>query len=93
LVPRDLNCPRLRRIEILKIKGGRKPASRCDVKTFNQCSDKEKSYLEKKNKLGKSEIDDEITRLTGLSGKSMSPTQAAWISQRVQLLNKLKQEL
>ena len=53
----------------------------------------EKSYLEKKNKLGKSEIDDEITRLTGLSGKSMSPTQAAWISQRVQLLNKLKQEL
>jgi hypothetical protein len=43
--------------------------------------------------LGKSEIEAEMARLNGLAGKSIAPAQAGWISQRVQLLNKLKQEL
>jgi hypothetical protein len=35
-------------IEIIKIKGGKKPASRCDVKTLDGCKDKEKGYVSKK---------------------------------------------
>lgn len=53
----------------------------------------EKAYLTKKNGLGKPEIEAEIARLNGLAGKSIAPAQAGWVSQRVQLLNKLKQEL
>jgi len=53
----------------------------------------EKAYLQKKTGLGKAEIDTEIARLHGMAGKTMAAAQAGWISQRVQLLNKLKQEL
>jgi hypothetical protein len=53
----------------------------------------EKAYLAKKGGLDKSEIEAELARLNGLSGKSIAPAQASWVSQRVTLLNKLKQEL
>merc|ERR1719412_907961 len=33
-----------------KIKGGKKPASRCDVKTLEKCTDKERAYIEKQSK-------------------------------------------
>merc|ERR1711964_768036 len=40
-------------MEILKIKGDKKPASRCDVVTLEGCTDKEKAYVEKQKPKGK----------------------------------------
>ena len=35
-------------MEIIKIKGGTKPADKCNVKTLEGCNDKEKAYIGKK---------------------------------------------
>merc|ERR1711948_122999 len=35
------------RMEILEIKGDKKPADRCDIESLKGCSDKQKAYLEK----------------------------------------------
>merc|ERR1719198_2018408 len=40
-------------MEILKIKGGKVPAVRCDVKTLEGCGEKEKAYVEKQKVKGK----------------------------------------
>ena len=35
-------------MEILKIKGGKVPALRCDADTKEECNEKEKKYIDKK---------------------------------------------
>merc|ERR1719240_836238 len=50
-------------MEILKIKGDKKPASRCDVSTLEGCTDKEKEYVEKQKPKGKEKIGTELSRL------------------------------
>jgi hypothetical protein len=75
---------------VLKIKGGKKPASKCDVKTYEGCSEKEEKYLRSKASLDKGAIDTEIKRLTGMTEKKMADTQLAWLSARVNLLKKLE---
>merc|ERR1719273_2104186 len=37
------------RMEILKIKGGKKPAEKCDVSSLAGCNDKQKKYVEKQS--------------------------------------------
>ena len=80
-------------MEILKIKGGKVPASRCDVKSLEGCDEKESKYITSKKALGSAEIAAEIKRLEGMQGKAMAPDKAAWISKRANLLRKLKDEL
>merc|ERR1711985_221400 len=58
-------------MEILKIKGGKKPASKCDVKTLEKCSDKEKEYIGKQKPKGKDKVTAELERLKGMRGGSM----------------------
>merc|ERR1712093_965651 len=55
-------------MEIIKIKGDKKPASKCDVKTLDGCKDKEKDYVEKIKGKGKEKIETELKRLAGMRG-------------------------
>merc|ERR1712087_1080630 len=55
-------------MEILKINGKKKPANRCDVKTFKGCSDKEKDYIEKQKTKGAEKVAAELKRLEGMKG-------------------------
>ena len=50
-------------MEIIKIKGNKVPASRCDVKTLEKCSEQESKYITSKKSLDKAAIDAEVARL------------------------------
>jgi len=80
-------------MEIVKIKGGKKPASRCDVKSLEKCTDKEKEYIGKQSAKGKEGIAAELKRLKGMSGSSMKEDKLSWLNARVRLLGKMKDEL
>jgi FKBP-type peptidyl-prolyl cis-trans isomerase FklB len=77
-------------MEIIKINGDKKPASKCDPKTYDGCSEKESTYLKGKAELSAGAIGTEIKRLNGMASKKMSSTQSAWLSARVNLLGKLQ---
>merc|ERR1719235_1230442 len=80
-------------IEIIKIKGGKTPASRCDVKSLEGCNEREAKYVEGKKGLTKEQLVTELERLNELGGKKMAPAQEQWRAGRVKLLTKLKLEL
>merc|ERR1712048_494167 len=80
-------------MEILKIKGGKKPASRCDVASLEGCTDKEKEYIGKQKPKGKEKIGTELSRLSGMRGGDMKDDKLNWINARIKLLEKLKDEL
>jgi len=76
-------------MEIVSIKGGKKPASKCDVKTLENCKDKESEYVKKMKGKGIAKIETEATRLKGLTGGSMSEDKLLWLNARIKLLEKL----
>jgi len=80
-------------MEILKIKGNKVPASRCDVKSLEGCSDKEKEYITKQSANGKEKVESELKRLSGMKGGSMKDDKLGWLNKRINLLQKLKDEL
>merc|ERR1719160_1259553 len=77
-------------MEIIKIKGDKKPASKCDVKTMEGCKDKEKEYVEKMKGKGKEKVGSELKRLTKMRGEAMSEEKLSWLNQRVKLLEKME---
>merc|ERR1712070_986849 len=77
-------------MEIIKIKGDKKPASKCDVKTMEGCKDKEKEYVEKMKGKGKEKVGSELKRLTKMRGEAMSEDKLGWLNQRVKLLEKME---
>jgi len=80
-------------IEIIKIQGGKKPASRCDVTSLEGCNDRETKYIEAKKGMQKDALEKELARLNELGGKKMAPAQEQWRASRVGILAKLKMEL
>lgn len=66
---------------------------KCDVKDPSECSDKEKSYIEKMKTKSSEERKKQIDRLSGMKGESMKKELKAWLSQRLHILNSLEQEL
>ena len=80
-------------MEIIKIKGNKVPASRCDVKTLEGCDEKESEYINKQKSKDAAAIAAEVKRLDGMSGKKMATDKATWLSKRLVLLRKLKEEL
>ena len=77
-------------MEILKINGPTNPASKCDVKTLEGCTDQESKYLTNKKALKLDELDTELVRLSGMAGKKMAPPQTKWVNTRIRLLNAVK---
>ena len=77
------------RMEILKIKGDKKPADRCDPNTLTGCNDKQKAYIEKQSKLQSADKQKELKRLQGLEGGQMKPDNRNWLLSRIRLLTKM----
>merc|ERR1711988_1624078 len=73
-------------MEIIKIKGDKVPANKCDVKTLEGCDEKESKYLTAKKALGKDAVVTEVKRLQGMQGKAMADDKKAWLSKRLLLL-------
>mmetsp|Transcript_1734 Transcript_1734/g.4750 ORF Transcript_1734/g.4750 Transcript_1734/m.4750 type:complete len:228 (-) Transcript_1734:168-851(-) len=80
-------------MEIIKINGGKKPASKCDVKTLEKCTDKEKDYIEKQKSKGKDKLAAEMKRLEKMRGEPMKDDKLSWLNTRIKLLGKMKDEL
>eukprot|EP00413_Alexandrium_margalefii_P037696 CAMPEP_0204581696 /NCGR_PEP_ID=MMETSP0661-20131031/44798_1 /ASSEMBLY_ACC=CAM_ASM_000606 /TAXON_ID=109239 /ORGANISM="Alexandrium margalefi, Strain AMGDE01CS-322" /LENGTH=227 /DNA_ID=CAMNT_0051590913 /DNA_START=61 /DNA_END=744 /DNA_ORIENTATION=- len=80
-------------MEIMKITGNKKPASRCDVKTLEKCTDKEKEYVSKQKEKGKDKVASELKRLEGMRGGQMKEDKLSWLNARIKLLGKMKDEL
>jgi len=85
-------------MEIIKIKGETVPAQRCNPATLDKCSEKEISYIGKiKGKVAADStfLSTELERLKGMAkkGDSMKPDLLAWITKRIGLIGKMKDEL
>merc|ERR1712048_1057601 len=78
-------------MEIIKIKGNKKPADKCDPigEEKKGCNDKQKAYIEKQSKNTKEKRKAELTRLTGMQGGEMKPEAKNWLMSRVKLLTKM----
>merc|ERR1719188_1463584 len=76
-------------IEILKIKGGKVPANKCDPLSMEECPEKELKYLKKMTiKLGTDmeKINTEVDRLKVLTTKRLKPSLKGWLERRLTLL-------
>ena len=83
-------------MEIIKIKGGKKPAVRCDPKSGDGCDDKEKKYIAKvQKKFGSdaAKFAKEAERLQKMQGGKMKPELLQWLARRLNIVSKLKDEL
>mmetsp|Transcript_88278 Transcript_88278/g.254727 ORF Transcript_88278/g.254727 Transcript_88278/m.254727 type:complete len:235 (-) Transcript_88278:69-773(-) len=80
------------RMEILKIKGAKKPADRCDVETTKGCNDKQKAYVEKQAKESVEKRKAELKRLEGMQGSGMKPENRNWLQSRIKILSKMTQK-
>merc|ERR1711903_153409 len=66
-------------MEILKIKGNKKPADKCDIESLKGCNDKQKSYVEKQQKNTADKRKGELTRLEGMQSGQMKPDAKNWL--------------
>lgn len=73
--------------------GEKVPASKCDVKSLDGCTEQEAKYASSKKSLDGDGIAAEMKRLQGIAGQKMGPKQASWLAKRLSLLTKLKDEL
>merc|ERR1712054_692647 len=81
------------RMEIIKIKGDKKPALTCDPATLDGCDDKEKAFVEKMKAATPDKLKAELKRLTGMNGSSMKPELQQWMMRRINVLTKMTKEL
>jgi len=63
--------------------------STCDVATSEQCNDKEVDFIAKWKGKPAEEIAGQVTRLQGMTAKSMKPELKAWVGQRLNALVQL----
>merc|ERR1711972_56566 len=77
------------RMEILKIKGNKVPANKCDPATLKGCNDKQKTYIEKQNKATPEKHAAELKRLEGMQGGEMKPDNRNWLLSRIKILKKM----
>merc|ERR1711972_52907 len=77
------------RMEIMTIKGGKKPAEKCDPGLLKGCNDKQKGYVEKQNKNTAEKRKSELQRLEGMQGGEMKPENKNWLMSRINILKKM----
>merc|ERR1712094_51216 len=77
------------RMEIIKIKGGKKPAMTCEPSTLAGCNDKEKAFVEKMKSKDGEALKKELKRLQGMNGGSMKPELQQWMQRRIVVLTKM----
>jgi|EP00937_MAST-01D_sp_MAST-1D-sp2_P001788 FKBP-type peptidyl-prolyl cis-trans isomerase FklB len=79
-------------MEIIKIKGGKKPAITCEPVSGDGCNDKEKKYVEKATKKfggDKEKLNAEAARLRKMQGGKMKPELQQWLARRLHIVTKL----
>merc|ERR1719399_579241 len=81
------------RMEIIKIKGDKKPAITCDPTSLDGCNDKEKAFVEKMKAKDAEALKKELKRLQGMNGGSMKPELQVWMARRINVLTKMTKEL
>lgn len=57
------------------------------------CSEKEVKYIDSMRAKGAADIAKQLTRLTGMLGKSMKPELKAWVAARLNILRQLSEEV
>merc|ERR1719499_2760651 len=77
------------RMEIMKIKGNKKPADKCDPESQKGCNDKQKAYVEKQQKNSAEKRKAELKRLEGMQGGEMKPENKNWLMSRIKILKKM----
>merc|ERR1712060_254463 len=77
------------RMEILKIKGDKKAADKCDVDTMAGCNDKQKNYVQKQKEKPLEKQKAELARLEGMQAGEMKEDNKNWLISRVKLLKKI----
>merc|ERR1711972_217822 len=77
------------RMEIVKIKGGKKPADKCDIETKKGCNDKQTKYIDKQTQGTKEKRASELKRLQGMTGGEMKDEAKNWLMSRIKLLQKM----
>merc|ERR1719460_560772 len=73
-------------MEIIKINGGKVPASKCEVKSLEGCTDKEKDYVVKMKEKGAAKISAELKRLEGMKASAIAASKLAWQTARIKHL-------
>merc|ERR1712086_764745 len=81
------------RMEIIKIKGDKKPAMTCDPPTLVGCNDKEKAFVEKMKSAEPEKLKKELKRLQGMNGGAMKPELQQWMARRINVLTQMTKEL
>ena len=76
-------------MEIIKIKGKKVPADRCDPGSGLRCDDRSKKYIAKMISKPIKALKKEIKRLEGLLKKKMQPKLRVWAGKRAKILGKL----
>merc|ERR1712187_312368 len=76
------------RMEIVKIKGGKKPADRCDIDSKKGCNDKQTKFIEKHTAATKDKRAAELKRLEGMASGYRKEEAKNWILSRIKLLKK-----
>merc|ERR1712014_157577 len=74
------------RMEIVNIKGNKKPADKCDIDTQKGCNDKQVKFVDKFSGKTKEQRAGELKRLEGVSGGEMKDDAKNWILSRIKLL-------
>merc|ERR1719231_418114 len=81
------------RMEIIKIKGDKVPAIKCDPSTGDGCNEKEKAFVEKMKAKDAEALQKELKRLKGMNGKMMKPELQVWMMRRINVLTQMTKEL
>merc|ERR1712100_668092 len=76
-------------MEIQKIKGGKKPADKCDPETLKGCNDKSKTYVEKQQGATAEKRKSELKRLENMKNGEMKPDAKNWLMSRIKILGKM----
>jgi len=63
--------------------------SLCSVVTKAGCSEKQSEFIDKTKNLPKDSLNQQLKRLEGMSGKSMTAPLRSWLNQRIAILKKL----
>ena len=79
---RDFDSPKKFVTDKLEVK--------CDVSNPVECSEKEKTYIEKMKTKAKEERAKQITRLEGMASDPMKAELKAWLHQRLHILRMLE---
>merc|ERR1719499_1480379 len=77
------------RMEILKIKGNKKPADKCDPESKNGCNERQITYVEKHSASTADKRKAELKRLEGMQGGEMKPDIKNWLMSRIRMLTKM----